>query len=410
MNAACRFKAVLVAASLALTVSCAAVPPQPAAANAAADPFADWLTGFRAEAAKSGISADTLDKAFAGVQPIERVIELDRRQPEFLLTFWTYFDRTVNDKRIQRGRELLKTHAKLLAEVEKKYGVPPRFLVAFWGLETNFGDYFGAFPLVGAVATLAYDPRRSGFFRQQLIAALQIIQRGDIPSDAKASWAGAMGNVQFIPTTYRDFAVDFDGDGKRDLWNSLPDTFGSAAHYLSRSGWQGEWTWGREVVLPQGFDWSLAGLDTKKPMDEWRKLGLKRADGRELASAPIDASLVLPAGAGGPAFLVYKNFRTILVWNRSILYALAVGHLADRFVGGGGIHAKRPVDDKALSRQDIIELQERLVALGFDTGGTDGVPGALTRKAIRAFQTSAKLPVDGHPTFGLLERLRGTGG
>lgn len=376
----------------------------------ASEPFAEWLAGFKAEAAKSGISSDVLDKSFKGVEPIERVLELDRKQPEFLLTFWTYFDRTVNDKRIARGKELLKTHAKLLAEVEKKYGVPARFLVAFWGLETNFGDHFGTFPLVGAVATLAHDDRRPAFFRQQLIAALQIIQRGDIPSDAKASWAGAMGNVQFIPTTYRDFAVDGDGDGKRDLWGSLPDTFSSAANYLSRSGWQKEWTWGREVRVPQGFDWSLASLDVRKKPAEWSKLGVTRADGKPLAGADIDGSIVLPAGANGPAFLVYKNFRVIMIWNRSILYALAVGHLADRFAGGVGIHAKRPVDDKALSRQDIIELQERLTKLGLDTGGADGVPGAMTRKAIRSFQASNKLPVDGFPTFGLLERLRNSGG
>ncbi|MAY66525.1 MAG: lytic transglycosylase, partial [Rhodospirillaceae bacterium] len=288
--------------------------------------FQAWLDGFKTRAAARGISAATLDRALTGTSYITRVIELDRRQPEFTMTFWQYYEKTISDKRIARGRELLKTHADLLAKVEAQYGVPPRFLVAFWGLESNFGDYTGTFPLIGALATLAFDPRRSKFFSEQLLAALEIIDRGDIPADVKASWAGAMGNTQFIPSTYRAYAIDFDGDGRRDLWRSLPDVFASSAHFLMKSGWRRDETWGREVRLPKSFDFALSGLDKKLKLKEWQAKGVRRADGRDLPLADIDAALILPAGANGPAFLVYNNYETILVWNRSILYALAVGH------------------------------------------------------------------------------------
>jgi len=368
--------------------------------------FATWLDGVRAEALKKGISDEVLGRALGLVAPIKRVIELDRRQPEFTMTLWRYFSWTVNDKRIARGREMLKKHATLLGRVEKKFGVQARFLVAFWGLETNFGSNFGAFPMVGAVATLAHDARRSSFFRAQLIAALQIIQRGDVAHDAKASWAGAMGNMQFIPTTYRDFAIDFDGDGKRDLWNSLPDVFGSAANYLKRSGWDGKRTWGREVKLPKDFDPDHSGLDRKRPLAEWKKLGLRKADGKKLPTVDVDASLVLPAGMGGPAFLVYRNFHATMAWNRSILYALAIGHLADRLAGGPALSVKAPKGEKALARRDVMEIQRLLTRFGFDTGGADGVAGPMTRRAIKGFQKSRKLPADGYAGYGLLERLR----
>ncbi len=397
-----RMLTVLVATAL-LGLVCAGKP----ALAATEQPFAEWLKGFRAEARSKGIADDLLAKALDGVAPITRVIELDRRQPEFTMTLWRYFDWTITEKRIAKGRELLKKHDALLRRVEKTYGVQPRFLVAFWGLETNFGANFGAFSMVGAVATLAHDARRSTFFRAQLLAALQIIQRGDVAHDAKASWAGAMGNMQFIPTTYRDFAVDFDGDGKRDLWHSLPDVFGSAANYLKRSGWDGAHTWGREVKLPPEFEPDLSGLDRKKPMPAWKKLGVRRADGKALPAVEIDASLVLPAGMAGPAFLVYRNFHATMAWNRSILYALAIGHLADRLKGGPALSVKAPANEKPLARGDVIEIQRLLSRLGFDTGGADGVAGPMTRKAVKAFQKSRRLPADGYASYGLLERLRG---
>ena len=373
-------------------------------------PFAEWLEGVRKEARAKGIASSLLDSALSGIRPIKRVIELDRKQPEFTLTFWAYLNKSINALRIQRGREMLAKHRGLLQKAARKFGVQPRFIVAFWGLESNYGKHTGAFPLIGAVAPLAHDPRRNKFFRAQLMAALTIMNRGDVDVRAKGSWAGAMGNFQFIPTTYRDFAVDGDGDGRRDLWNSYPDMFNSAANYLSRSGWRRGWSWGREVALPGGFYFENSGLRVRKTLKEWSALGVKRIDGGGLPQEDVKASIVLPAGFGGPAFLVYRNFRTILNWNRSILYAIAVGHLADRLIGGGPFKSKRPSKEVPLSRADVKDLQRLLTARGFETGGSDGVIGPKTRSAIKAFQKSAHLPPDGFPTIGLLERLRGPSG
>ena len=373
---------------------------------AASQDFKDWLVKLRAEAASKGIREEILKSALDNIKPINRVVELDRKQPEFTLTFWRYLNNAINDKRIRQGKEMLARHKELLQKTAERYGVQPRFIAAFWGLETNYGRTTGVFPVLGAVATLAHDGRRSRFFRSQLLAALTIMSRGDIDHRVKGSWAGAMGNFQFIPTTYEDFAVDADGDGKRDMWNSFPDMFASAANYLSRSGWQGDWTWGREIRLPKGFEIELAGLNIRKPLSRWRALGIKRMDGNNLPDIQAEASVVLPAGYNGPAFLVYKNFRTILTWNRSILYAIAIGHLADRLVGGGPFKSKRPVEEVRLSRNDIKNMQRLLSARGFDTGGSDGVVGPQTRSAIKAFQKKSLLPADGYPTTGLVERLR----
>lgn len=375
--------------------------PAPSAAD-----FKAWVEKFKESATSRGISRKVVDGAMDQASYIPRVIELDRRQPEFTLTFWQYFDKAISDNRVARGREMLKKHASLLNQVHRKFGVQPRFLVAFWGMESNFGDYTGTFSLIGSLATLAYDNRRSKFFTEQLLAALEVMDRGDIPLDVKGSWAGAMGNTQFIPTTYRTYAVDGDGDGRRDLWRSLPDVFASSAHYLARSGWDKEHTWGREVRLPKGFDFALSGLDTRLKIKEWQAKGVRRADGGDLPPKDIEASLVLPAGAAGPAFLVYQNFRTTLVWNRSILYALAIGHLADRLEGGGPLKARRPADDAPLSRGDMQEIQRLLTENGFDTGGQDGIAGPATRRAIRAYQARHKLPPDGHAGSALLRHLR----
>ncbi len=368
----------------------------------------DWLQGLRAEARGKGVGDRTLDKVFATLKPVKRVVELDRSQPEFTQTFWGYLGKRVNKARIERGRKMLKKHAALLERVKRRYGVPPRFLVAFWGLESNFGDYTGVFPVADAVVTLAYDPRRAKFFRQQFIAALQLIERGDFGVEAKASWAGAMGQTQFIPTTYRDFAVDFDGDSKRDLWKSLPDVFGSSANYLSRAGWRPEETWGREVSLPNGFDLEQTGMDTKKTIAEWAKLGVRKGDGGPLPMADMKGSIILPGGWKGPAFLVYKNFRVIMVWNRSALYAVSVGYLADLLVTDARrIQKPRPAKDEPLARSDVEEIQRLLVKLGYDAGKPDGIVGSKTRKAIKRFQKESLLPADGYPSIGLLERLKG---
>ena len=379
----------------------------PVLAERDAQLFSSWLEDFQEEAKQKGISKEFLGIAMKGLKPIKRVVELDRQQPEFTLTFWHYLNNAINEKRIHQGKEMLFRHRNILKKIANRYGVAPRFITAFWGLESNYGKHTGVFPVIGAVATLAYDRRRSSFFRAQLLAALEIMSRGDVDYRVKGSWAGAMGNFQFIPTTYKDFAVDADGDGRRDMWHSFPDMFASAANYLSKSGWKRNWTWGREIKLPKTFNLELGGLNVLKSIKFWRSIGVRPIDGKELPELDVKASVILPAGYNGPAFLVYKNFRTILNWNRSILYAIAVGHLADRLVGGGALKSKKPKVELRLSRDDIKELQRLLSDLGYDAGGSDGIVGPKTRLAIKNYQGKSQLPADGYPTMNLLKRLRG---
>lgn len=369
--------------------------------------FATWLEAVKLEAKQAGISQPTIAAALDGAQLIPRVIELDRKQPEFTQTFWRYVDRRVTADRITRGRELLAKHRSLFAEIEARYHIQPRFLVAFWGLESNFGDYQGDFPVVDGLVSLAYDERRGEFFRAQLLDALRILDRGDIKlAQMKGSWAGAMGQVQFIPSTFISFAVDHDGNGRRDIWNSLPDVFASASNYLKGLNWKGDETWGREVRLPANFDWDLAALNKTKTIAEWQALGVRRSNGNDLPVTDIAGSIVLPGGHKGPAFLVYQNFHSILGWNRSILYAIAVGHLADRLVGLGPLVAARPAEEQPLSRSDVETMQALLGQLGFDTGEPDGVVGRQTRAALKDFQRQSNLPADGYPTAELLDNLR----
>ena len=393
-------KYILMFAVIITTLSVLTLPGQ------CSEDFLNWLEGLRQEARSKGISDATLHEALDNLQPIPRVIELDRRQPEFTQTFWGYLDARVTEKRIERGRMLLELHAELLENIERQYGVQPRFLVAFWGLETNFGDYLGSFPVIGSLATLAHDPRRSDFFRSELLAALSIVDGGHIStSDMMGSWAGAMGQPQFMPSTFVRFAVDADGDGRQDIWYSLPDVFASAANFLSKSGWQRDKTWGREVRLPPSFNLELTGLEVEKTLAAWQILGVRKINGDDLPRMNMKGSLVLPAGHTGPAFLVYNNYRTILQWNRSDLYAIAVGHLADRLEGKGPFETARPVSEQQLSRNQVEKIQELLSAQGFDPGPIDGVIGSQTRQAIKEFQRTAKLPADGHPSPELLEVL-----
>jgi membrane-bound lytic murein transglycosylase B len=368
--------------------------------------FSTWLEELRQEARSKGISNTTISEALDGLEPIPRVIELDRRQPEFTQTFWRYLDARVSEKRIARGKVLLNTHKELLKSIEMRYGVQPRFLVAFWGLETNFGDYLGSFPVIGSLATLAHDPRRSDFFRSELLAALSIIDGGHIhAANMLGSWAGAMGQPQFMPSTFVRFAVDGDGDGRKDIWHTLPDVFSSAANFLSESGWQGDRTWGREVKIPAGFDLDLTGKDVQKSLAAWQALGVRRITGADLPRVDIKGSIILPAGHDGPAFMAYSNFRTILRWNRSDFYAIAVGHLADRIAGKKPFLTTRPAAEMPLSRDQAMRIQELLTARGYDPGPIDGVIGSQTRHAIKEFQRTAKLPADGFPSPGLLEVL-----
>ena len=393
-------KYILIVAIIVTTLSVLAQP------GACSEDFSSWLEGLRQEARAKGISETTLHAALDNLQPIPRIIELDRKQPEFTQTFWRYLDARVTEGRIERGRMLLELHAELLASIEKQYGVQARFLVAFWGLETNFGDYLGSFPVIASLATLAHDPRRSDFFRSELLAALSIIDGGHIAaSEMVGSWAGAMGQPQFMPSTFVHFAVDADGDGRRDIWHNLPDVFASAANFLSGSGWQRDKTWGREVRLPPDFNLELTGLEVEKTLAAWQILGVRMSNGDDLPGINMKGSLILPAGHAGPAFLVYNNYRTTLQWNRSDLYAIAVGHLADRIAGKGPFATARPALEEPLSRNQVEKIQELLSAQGFDPGPVDGVIGSQTRQAIKEFQRTAKLPADGYPTPELLEVL-----
>ena len=371
-------------------------------------PFQEWLAELRAEALDRGIRANTLDQVLSTVEePLERVLELDRSQPEFMQTFSGYMRNRISEARIERGRALLDEHRELFARIQREYDVQPHYLVSFWALESNFGDFTGGFSVVNALATLAYDPRRSGFFRGELLTALHIIDDGHIEAQRMSgSWAGAMGQCQFLPSTFARYGVDGDGDGRIDIWNSLPDIFASAANFLSQSGWKGDERWGREVILPDDFDFTLTGNNTRKTVTEWNAMGVRRADGSPLGTSDMEGTILLPAGAEGPAFIGYNNFRTTLVWNRSNFYAISVGHLADRFAGEGPIRYMPENEERALSRDEVIELQEILNALGMDAGTPDGILGSQTRNAVREFQASNGLPTDGHASFDLLATLR----
>jgi membrane-bound lytic murein transglycosylase B len=315
--------------SFALILCVAAVP-------ALAQPdFGAWLQELRKEASGKGISEATLDAALTGIEPIPRVIELDRKQPEFTLTFDEYMQRVVPDSRVAKAREKLAENRELLNEVSRKYGVQPQFIVAFWGVETDFGRVTGGFKVIPALVTLAFDGRRSTFFRRELFHALTIVDGGHIkPQDMLGSWAGAMGQPQFMPSSFTGYAVDYDGDGRKDIWTTKADVFASAANYLASYGWRGDKRWGREIALPQGFDMALVGDKTSKPVSEWADLGVVLRDGTPLPKADLKASIIMPVKTGGPAFLTYGNYNVILKWNRSHFYALAVGHLADRIAGG----------------------------------------------------------------------------
>ena len=321
---------------LARAAALAAALAVPGFAAAQDSDFAAWLTGLREEALSRGIRAETLDVALAGVELIPRVVELDRNQPEVRLTLEQYLSRVASDARVTTGKRLLNENRALLEQVAARYGVQPRFVVAFWAIESDFGRDTGSFPVIPALATLAYDPRRSGFFRGELLAALKILDDGDISPEAMlGSWAGAMGQTQFLPSSFLRSAVDFDGDGRRDIWTNRADALASAANHLHNLGWRDDQTWGREVRLPAGFNPALSGLGTNKQIAEWQALGVRRADGSDLPRVAFDSSIVIPVeGTTAPAYLVYDNYRTILRWNRSVLFGLAVGSLADR-IGDG---------------------------------------------------------------------------
>jgi membrane-bound lytic murein transglycosylase B len=299
--------------------------------NASATTFESWLRDFKKEALTKGISSLTLKNAFKNVKPIPRVVELDRKQPEFTLTFKQYLNRVVSKRRTKIGKSKLIKHKELLLNVSRKFNVQPRFIIALWGIETDFGRITGGFPVIASLATLAFDGRRSSFFRKELFLALKIIEDGHITAEnMKGSWAGAMGQNQFMPSSFHSFAIDYDGDGSADIWNSLPDIFASIANYLSRSGWKSDQNWGRPVLIPATLPKNFLGKNVKKEIQRWSELGVKRANGKELPIANMTASIIRPEKGGiGPAYIVYNNYRVILKWNRSDYFATAVGTLAD---------------------------------------------------------------------------------
>ncbi len=383
----------------------------PAAANTGEASLESCLGGIAGQAVSRGVPQTAVDQALASVRPLPRVLELENRQPEFTLSFGRYLDRLVTEQRIEQGRTMLSRHGPLLQQVSARYQVQPRFIVAFWALETNFGQNLGSFRTLDALATLACQGRRKDFFSTQLVEALQLLGRGEITADAMVgSWAGALGHVQFIPSTYQAYAVDHDGDGRRDLWGSLPDAFASAANYLSQLGWNDEQTWGREVRLPGSFDWQLVSIETKpemrKSLADWSKLGVTKADGSPLPKVDIEGAIITPAGHRGPAFMVYGNYSRILDWNRSILYAVAIGHLSDRLIGKPQIVRQVDQAHGRLSLVEVKEIQARLGTLGYGAGKPDGRIGPLTRAAIRSFQLDKGLPADGFADSSLLRALR----
>ena len=300
--------------------------------NTNAEDFNTWLDKLKTEAQRQGISQKTIDSSLIGIQPIPRVIELDRKQPEFTLTFAEYLKRVVSDRRITIGKSKLKKHEELLRQISAKYGVQSRYIVALWGIETDFGRITGGFPVISSLATLAYDGRRSKFFRKELFLALKIVDGGHIlAKDMIGSWAGAMGQNQFMPSSFHAYAVDYDNDGSKDIWKTLPDVFASIANYLSKSGWRADQTWGRPVRLPKNFSRKFLGRKLKKPLSEWQQLGVRKLSGQDLPKRNLLSSIIRPEkGQIGPAFVIYNNYEVILKWNRSNYFATAVGTLSDK--------------------------------------------------------------------------------
>ena len=378
----------------------AAPSPQP-------ESFVAWRDGFRSRALAQGISPQVFDAAFRGVGVNADVVRLDGKQAEFTKPIWEYLDSAASTERVSTGRAKRAELDPTLAAIESRYGVDRQAVLAIWGMETNFGGYRGDIPVIESLATLAYEGRRRGFAEEQLVAALRILQSGDTTSQAmRGSWAGAMGHTQFIPTSYLSYAVDFTGDGRRDVWSNDPtDALASAANYLARSGWQRGAPWGMEVRLPAGFNYGSADQSNVRSVSDWASRGVTLMNGGPLPDFG-PAAIIAPAGARGPGFLLFHNFFVIKKYNNATSYALGVGHLGDRIMGGGPFLAPWPRGERELSRTEKVELQERLIARGYNTGATDGVIGPDTIAAIRAYQQRSGLTPDGFATSALLVSLR----
>mgnify|MGYP001206111033 FL=1 len=367
--------------------------------------FEEFLDQVRKTATEQGVSKPTIDKAFFELTPRPSAIASDKAQAEFNQNFWHYVNKRVSKVRLNNGKDTLKKNASLLTKVSEKYGVPAYVIVAFLGLESNYGNYMGSESLIRSLATLAYDQRRSKFFTRELIAVLKLMDKKTIPFDATGSWAGAMGAVQFMPTNVIAYGVDANNDGKVDLWNEKADIYASAANFLNKLGWKKGEKWGREALIPKNFNYQLTGLNNEKTVNEWAALGVRRGNNSNLPKSNFKASLIVPMGHKGPAFLVYRNFDAIMGWNRSILYALSVAYLSDRLNGNAKLSAKT-IDEPLLSKEDIMQIQNTLNLLGYDTGTPDGMAGSKTRQATRKFQSDIGLTADGYVGYELFQQLQ----
>ena len=400
--------AVLLLASSAGTVSAAVAPDEKPATDVQTEQtnFTNFLREFRSTALNAGISPELYDRATTGISFNPGVEELNEKQPEFVRPIWEYLAGVITPQRVERGRELIGEHFTEFQRLTDRFGVAPQILTAIWGIETGYGRTLGSFNLVEALANLAFEGPRTDYGKRELLAALEIAQQQHLdPGDMTGSWAGAFGQTQFVPTTFLKYAVDGDEDGRIDLWHSPADALASTANYLRQSGWQPGQIWGEEVQLPADFSYANANLSIRKPVAEWERLGVQAMPGQKLPAADEPASIILPAGYRGPAFLVLNNFNVLLKYNGAIPYALAVGLLADRIRGSAGVRASWPTDEAVLDRSSAIALQEGLTALGFPTGGSDGALGPRTAEAIRAYQMARGLPADGYATENLLQRI-----
>ena len=370
-----------------------------------ADEFADWLSEFKQEAKAADISTKTIKATFKNTKYLPLVIVLDRGQPEFITPFLSYVEKRVTPSKIGHGREMLEKHAALLAKIENQYGVPKEVLVSFWGLETGYGENKGGFGLPSSLMTLAYEGRRAAFFRNQLLDTMRIIDAGhNNVAGMRGSWAGAMGHMQFMPSTLLKHGVDADGDSRINIWSSLPDAFSSAANYLAKTGWRKAEPAVLQVKLPANFDYSLAKLNSRKSTADWTKLGVVDAENNALPSLE-NAAILLPQGWQGPAFMVFSNFDVIMDWNRSVNYAISVAHLATQFDGDEPIILDGKVEVEALSFNQMWALQGRLNLLGFKCGIPDGFPGLQTQAAIRQYQATKNLQQDGYASPSLYQQL-----
>ena len=368
---------------------------------------ADFLRNLWPEAERAGVSRQAFEASFASYSPIPQVIELTQKQPEFSQTVQQYIDKRVTAAQAAKGQAMRNEWAQTLGGAQQRYGVQPEIVLAIWGMETNFGGFMGGNNTIHALATLTEKGYRADFFRSELVTALRIVSDGHIsPGSMVGSWAGAMGHTQFMPSSFMRYAVDYNGDGRKDIWNSVPDALGSTANYLNSFGWRPGETWGYEVKLPNGFNFAAARDMGKAPLSQWQAMGITRVSGRPFPRPEDVGRLYMPAGANGPTFLLLPNFDVIKRYNNSDSYALAVGHLADRILGGGGFVTPWPAGDYALNKAQRGELQSLLARAGFDVGTADGVIGPKTRAGIIAYQQARGLPADGHVSGLLLERLK----